>query len=121
VSRSEAFGIVQLEAMACGKPVVNTRLQSGVPFVSLDGATGLTVVPRNSTEMAGALNRLLADRDLRQRYGDCALRRVRSEFTADAMASRTLDLYRQVVSVGLGCREVDEQVGKRAQLPSAAI
>ncbi len=106
--------------MACGKPVVNTRLQSGVPFVSLDGATGLTVVPRNAAEMAIAMNRLLADRDLRQKYGDSALRRVRTEFTADAMAKRTLDLYRQVVSVGR-CREVDEQVGKRAELPSAAI
>jgi glycosyltransferase involved in cell wall biosynthesis len=121
VSRSEAFGIVQLEAMACGKPVVNTHLRSGVPFVSVDGVTGLTVVPRNSTEMARALNRLLDDRELRQKYGDSALLRVRTEFTADAMAKRTLDVYQRVVNAGLPCRDVEEQVGKGAELTSAAF
>lgn len=120
VSRSEAFGIVQLEAMACGKPVVNTQLQSGVPFVSVDGATGSTVEPRDSCEMARALNQLLDDRELRQQYGNAALQRVNAEFTVGAMTKRTLDLYDQVIN-GLPCRAVDQQVGKSAELSSAAI
>lgn len=99
IARSEAFGIVQLEAMACGKPVVNTRLESGVPFVSLNGVTGITVEPASSDAMAGALNKLLNDAKLRRCYGDAALERVRAEFTVSAMAKRTLDVYRQIADV----------------------
>jgi glycosyltransferase involved in cell wall biosynthesis len=71
--------------------------------------------------MAKALNRLLNDDELRKKYGESALHRVRAEFTADAMAKRTLDVYQQVINAGLLCRDVDEQVGKGAELSSAAI
>jgi rhamnosyl/mannosyltransferase len=100
ISRSEAFGIAQLEAMACGKPIVNTRLESGVPFVSIDGETGFTVAPADANELAGAINRLLDDPDLRGRFGAAAARRAREHFRIDAMVDRTLELYREVIANG---------------------
>ena len=97
ITRNEAFGIVQMEAMACGRPVINTALDSTVPLVSLHGKTGLTVTPKNVGELASAMNLLLDDERLRLQYGTAARRRVETEFTAERMTSRTLDLYRQII------------------------
>lgn len=110
VARSEAFGIVQIEAMAAGRPVVNTKLDSGVPFVSQHGLTGLTVPPSNPRELADAVNRLLDDPDLRKKLGAQAFRRAEEEFSMQTMTARVLALYNQVVGQSKGMsRELAHQ------------
>ncbi len=99
IARSEAFGIVQLEAMASGKPVVNTNLDSGVPCVSLHGLTGLTVPPSDPLALAGAVNKLLDDSELRGAYGQAARARVNEEFNQAVMLERILELYSRILSL----------------------
>jgi glycosyltransferase involved in cell wall biosynthesis len=95
--RAEQFGLVQLEAMYCSKPVVATRLGTGVEYVTQDGITGLLVEPGDKTALAGALNRLLADRELRLRLGAAGRQRVAAEFSVEQMVSKMVALYRRLL------------------------
>lgn len=96
VARSEAFGLVQIESMAYGKPVVNTNLPSGVPYVSLDGVTGLTVPPEDENALAEAMDTLARDGQLRVRFGIAARERVEREYRMDVMTSRVFTLYTEL-------------------------
>jgi glycosyltransferase involved in cell wall biosynthesis len=95
VSRAEAFGFVQLEAMACGKPVVCCELNNGVTWVNRAGVSGLVVPPADANALGAALARLKDDRELRARLGAQARQRALGEFSAGAMARGTLQVYRK--------------------------
>ncbi len=84
---SEAFGIVQIEALACGKPVVNTNLPTGVPEVSVDGITGRTVPTRNTMALAGALREILSDKEEYRRFSENALAEVAKRFTKERFSA----------------------------------
>lgn len=80
---SEVFGIVQIEAMACGKPVINTALPTGVPEVSIDQKTGRTVPPKDSSALAEALRDVLENNERYDHFSQNALREVSARFTSE--------------------------------------
>jgi glycosyltransferase involved in cell wall biosynthesis len=99
IKRSEAFGIVQLEAMACGKPVVCTELGTGTSFVNRHMKTGVVVPPNDPRALAEGLNLLLSNEGIREQYGSDAIARVRDSFSLKEMVNRTTCLYRQVLGL----------------------
>jgi starch synthase len=107
----EPFGLINLEAMACGLPVVATAT-GGIPEIVVDGETGFLVPfeagsdvvgsPRRRAALAAGLaerlNRLLADPGLAARFGRAGRRRVVEQFSWRAVAERTAALYRALMS-----------------------
>ncbi len=94
----EPLGIVNLEAMACGTPVVASRV-GGIPEVVDDGRTGLLVDVDDDFEsgLARALDTVLGDPDAARRMGEAGRARAVGEFGWDAVARRTAGLYEEIV------------------------
>jgi rhamnosyl/mannosyltransferase len=93
---SEAFGLVQVEAMAAGVPSVCTELGTGTSYVNQDGVTGLVVPPRDPDALAAAINNLLTDPARRAEMSTAARARVAAEFDLDVMVERMLGLYEEI-------------------------
>ena len=94
VQKTEAFGIVQIEAMSCGKPVVATNIpQSGVAWVNTHGESGLNVPPGSPQKLAQAIEEVVRQEAVDGRYSAGALKRYREHFTREQMINKCLNIY----------------------------
>ena len=95
--KPEPFGLVILEAMAAGKPVIATAA-GGVVDVVTDGDTGLLVPPGDAGELSSAIHRLIRDQALATTLAQRAARRVKQSFTMERNAAQVMDVYRQLLT-----------------------
>lgn len=95
-SRWEGFGLVLLEAMLAGLPIVATRV-SAVPEIVVDGETGYLFDAGDAEGIAAAIGRLVDDPDRRRALGEAGLHRARTDFSVAQMTERTLAVYERAV------------------------
>ncbi|KPL16658.1 MAG: hypothetical protein AMJ92_12630 [candidate division Zixibacteria bacterium SM23_81] len=96
VMKTEGFGIVALESMACGTPVIASRI-GGIPEVVREDQTGFLFEPGNFQELSEKINVLLADDAMRANLGRAGRELVESEYTWTVVAQKTLDIYRAAI------------------------
>lgn len=97
--KTEAFGIVQIEAMSCGKPVIAMNIpESGVNWVNMDSFSGLNVKPEDADALAEAITAVLTDKALYEKLSQGARKRYETMFTKELMTELCLNLYRMVLN-----------------------
>jgi glycosyltransferase involved in cell wall biosynthesis len=97
--RAEAYGVVLLEAMAMGRPVVATEIPgSAVPWVNQSGVTGLNVPVDDAGALADAVNRIVGDQSYAERFGKAGRDRFERYLSADGMVQATMHLYSRLLS-----------------------
>ena len=96
VMDSESFGVAVLEAAACGRPVIASRV-GGVPEAVVDGVTGILVPPRDVETLTEAILRLVRDEDLRREMGRAGREFVATHYTWDRSLDGMIELYRRVI------------------------
>jgi glycosyltransferase involved in cell wall biosynthesis len=104
VTNAETFGIAQLEAMAAGRPIINTWLDTAVPRVARDGIEAITVPPRNHVRLAEAIETLLDDSERRWRMGHAARVRATTQYSVDAFGKGIETVYRHAVTTKASSR-----------------
>ena len=97
ILRSEAFGIVQIEAMAAEKPIICTELNTGTSYVNRHEETGLVIPPNDVNSLMQAINYLLARPEIAKRLGVAGRNRAESYFTHDRMVEDIILTYRRVL------------------------
>ena len=97
VTNAETFGIAQLEAMAAGRPIINTSLDTAAPRVARHGIEAITVPPGDPARLADAIETLLRDPERRRCMGDAARLRVSTQYSSAAFRKGIETVYRRAV------------------------
>ena len=98
VTNAETFGLVQLEAMAAGRPVINTALDTGVPYVARNGIEAITVPAGDPNALADAIETLIDDPERRQHMGQAGRHRAMTKYSTTAFKEGVETVYRMVVA-----------------------
>jgi ABC-type polysaccharide/polyol phosphate export permease/glycosyltransferase involved in cell wall biosynthesis len=121
VTSAETFGLVQLEAMAAGRPIINTALNTGVPQVARHGIEAITVPPGDHERLAAAISTLIHDPERRRRLGQAARQRAATCYSNENFIRGIETIYRQAVAANAARHARAERFGTSGLLGAVRI